>query len=187
MTESYEFKPSLILCVQVASPMSHRSGSRQVTSGIHCMQAAWAHMPGSVVGLRPPPVRGHRQHWGSGAPGSLSSHDLHRNDTTHSKITVAITVTVFAWKWSRACKRVRGEHGKGDKGGACGQRWTPQLPTSLGTSLTAPMVTSTAGGHQPHSPQQTTLPADTQVARQHHHHQNQSVLNTPPISVQQRR
>lgn len=186
MTELYEFKPSLILCVQVASPMSHRSGSRQVTSGIHCMQAAWAHMPGSVVGLRPPPVRGHRQHWGSGAPGSLSSHDLHRNDTTHSKITVAITVTVFAWKAAHA-----------KESGVNIERVTREVHVDnaglhnslhhLGTSLTAPMVTSTAGGHQPHSPQQTTLPADTQVARQHHHHQNQSVFNTPQISVQQRR
>lgn len=166
--------------------MSHRSGSRQVTSGIHCMQAAWAHMPGSVVGLRPPPVRGHRQHWGSGAPGSLSSHDLHRNDTTHSKITVALTVTVVAWKAAHA-----------KESGVNMERVTREVHVDnaglhnclhhLGTSLTAPMVTSTAGGHQPHSPQQTTLPANTQVARQHHHHQNQSVFNIPLTSVQQRR
>lgn len=47
------------------------------TSGIHCMQAACAQRPGSVVGFRAPPTTGQRQHWGGRTPTSSSSHVRH--------------------------------------------------------------------------------------------------------------
>lgn len=51
--------------------------ARRRTSGIHCMQAACAHRPGSVVGLSAPPATGHRQHCGGGRPSSFSSQARH--------------------------------------------------------------------------------------------------------------
>ena len=50
-----------------------------LTSGIHCMQAAWHQMEppdegaGRDVGLRAPPAMGQRQHWGARWPSSRSS------------------------------------------------------------------------------------------------------------------
>jgi hypothetical protein len=44
---------------------SMREMSSTVTSGIHCMHAAWHQSPGSVVGFSAPPVTGQRQHCGA--------------------------------------------------------------------------------------------------------------------------
>lgn len=41
---------------------SMRAKSLVVTSGIHCMHAAWHQRPSMTVGLRAPPTTGHRQH-----------------------------------------------------------------------------------------------------------------------------
>ena len=49
---------------------SMRLMSSTVTSGIHCMQAAWHQRSDSVVFFSAPPETGHRQQWGASSPSS---------------------------------------------------------------------------------------------------------------------
>lgn len=79
-----------------AAGSAHREGSRQVTSGMLCMQAAWHHSPDSVVGLSAPPTTGHRQQAGSGEPASRSSQARHIHMSSIPAAPIKATMMLFS-------------------------------------------------------------------------------------------